>query len=114
MALCLDDHLLLVLNETYEARTKWYNIGLGLSVSVNTLDSIKGSSNDDGDRLREMYKPWLKGVNPLPTWRALIVALRSPSVGEGKLAGEVEAKFCPKAEGPQGNLLPRTCIALYG
>ena len=99
MALTLDDHLLVLLNETCDASNKWYNIGLGLKVSVSTLDSIRERWDDDSDRLREVYKPWLKGVDPLPTWKALIEALRNRSVGEGKLADQLETKYCTKAIG---------------
>ncbi len=105
MALSLDEHLLLVLNETYEARTKWYNIGLGLKVSVDTLDSIRGSWDDDGERLREMFKPWLKGLNPVPTWTSLTAVLRSPSVGEDRLAEKLEGNFCPGSEETKGTLI---------
>ena len=35
------DNLGLVLEETYEARARWYNLGLVLRVSVSALDSIK-------------------------------------------------------------------------
>lgn len=93
---------MLAVDKTYTARVKWYNIGLGLEVSVDTLDSIRERWDDDGDRLREMFKPWLKGINPTPTWKALIAALRRPSVGENELAGKLEKEFCPEAREAQG------------
>jgi len=36
--------------------------------------------------------------NPPPSWRALIDALKVPTVGEKRLAGELEEKYCSQEE----------------
>ena len=65
---------------------KWYNIGLGLHISPDTLDAIK--ENERGiceGCFREMLKNWLRS-NAKPTWTELVEVLRSPSVGYEQLS----------------------------
>ena len=94
-----------VQEELYVARTKWYKVGLRLKVPVDTLDCIKKESNDAGDQLCEAIKNWLKRVGVKPTWRALVDALRSQSVGESQLADHLEAKYCSTTMASQGMLM---------
>lgn len=74
-------------------RAHWYNIGLNLGVSDGTLRAIKVQSNDPSECLRETLTTWLKSYPPTPTWTKVIDALRSNSVGETKLAADLEHKF---------------------
>ena len=73
----------------WEARAKWYNIGLELEIDPGTLDTFKGNNEDIDDRFRAMLTTWLKMVQPKPTLSALTKALQSPTVGFGDLAEEV-------------------------
>ena len=108
------DDLGTVLQEAYEARNKWYDIGLGLKVSVATLDGIKSQSDDPKDCLRETLKPWLKGTDPKPTWRALVEALKSCIVEEHQLAKRLEAKYgCDSKAQGEGTLVCVNDGALY-
>ena len=77
----------------YPARTKWYDIGLELQLPVDTLDAIERSRGDDGDRLRDVLKYWLRRAAPAPTSKALVDALKSAPVGESRLACDVEGKL---------------------
>ena len=70
----------------WDARTKWYNIGLELDIDPETLNTIKGNNDNIDDRFRSMLMTWLKMVDPKPTWEALAEALRSPTVGYEHLA----------------------------
>ena len=70
----------------WDARPKWYNIGLELNIDPGTLDSIEGSNKGIDDRFRVMLTTWLKMIDPTPTWEALAEALRSPIVGHEQLA----------------------------
>ena len=79
------------MNELYDARTKWKMIGLGLRLPPTDLEAMSG---DHLECLANSLKQWLNGIDPLPTWDALIVVLRSPTVGEKKKAQELEEKFC--------------------
>ena len=80
-----------LMNELYDARTKWKLIGLGLRLPHSDLDAMSG---DPLECLENSLSKWLKGIDPLPTWDALIAVLRSRVVGEDKKAQELEEKFC--------------------
>ena len=75
-----------VLRASWEARTKWYYIGLELGIDPETLNTIKGNNDNIDDRFQAMLTAWLKMVDPKPTWEALAEALRSPTVGYEHLA----------------------------
>jgi len=83
-----------VLNEIHDARTKWYYIGIELKLDVSTLKAIESKYSDCKDCLREVIMVWLKAVQPKPTWRSLVDALRRPVVDESKLAEVLESKCC--------------------
>ena len=95
------DDLGTLVDELHDARTKWYYVGLRLKVSVSKLEAIKGEHDDLADRLLEMLMEALKRVEPLLTWRAVVEALRSPTVGLQLLAKKIEAKYCPPAQAPE-------------
>ena len=80
------EELITVLNLTWDARSKWYNIGLKLGISVDTLDAVKIYHREDCDECyTEVLKRWLR--NDLsPTWSALADALRPPIVGMSHIA----------------------------
>ena len=86
------DNLGDVLEVVWEARAKWYNIGLKLGISVGTLDSISKANNQNPDDcLTAMIKDWLKNGKPKPSWAQLAKALKSPMVGYAQLAEELPA-----------------------
>ena len=79
--------LCMVQRAAWDARSKWYNIGLELNIEPGTLDTIKRDNDYCDDQFRAMLTTWLKMVTePKPTWEALAEALRSPTVGYEHLA----------------------------
>ena len=86
----------------FNARNKWYDIGLALKVPVTTLDSTDSQFDNHSDKLREMLKVWLKTAAK-PAWKDILDALKSPVVGEPTLASEIEAKHCTTAETGQAS-----------
>ena len=86
--------LSVVMEELNDVRAKWYNIGLQLHVSVGTLDAIKEQYDDLSHCLRETLKTWLKTSPSPPTWSNIVDALRSSTVGEVRLAADLEHKYC--------------------
>ena len=82
-----------VMEELNNAHTKWYDIGLQLCVSVGTLDAIKEQYDDPSHCLRETLTTWLKTCPSLPTWKNIVDALRSSTVGEVRLAADLEQKY---------------------
>ena len=72
-----------------DARAKWYEIGLELSIDPGSLDAIeKENPRDLQDCLRALLKKWLRRSQPRATWGALMEALTSPLVDEGHLTSK--------------------------
>ena len=88
------DDLPVVMEELNDIRAKWYDIGLQLRISVGTLNAIKKDCNSTSDCLRETLTTWLKTCPSLPTWSNIVDALRSSTVGEVRLAADLEQKYC--------------------
>ena len=87
------DDLEKMLSAAWEARAKWYNIGLQLKIGAGMLDTIKGDSESIDDRFRSMLSTWLKRDRPRPTLSLLASALRSPTVGYQHLAQKILAQY---------------------
>ena len=90
--LTLDD-LDLLLYELLDVHTQWYFLGLQFKVRTKTLERISAWFSDPTRQLREMLKVWLI-TSDKPSWKTLIDALRSRSVGASQLAGVLEGKYC--------------------
>jgi hypothetical protein len=73
----------------WEARSKWYNIGLKLRISAGTLDSIEATSQNPDKCFTTMIKDWLKNGKPKPLWAAIANALKSPMIGYAQLAEQL-------------------------
>ena len=88
------DDMRTVLNAVWNARQRWFDIGLELDLSVSDLNAIK-TSNDNiiYKCINNMLIVWLRRSNPPPTWSALVGALRSPVVGCEELAKRVEREI---------------------
>jgi len=71
---------------------RWYNLGLQLNLRPETLETIRAHFNDPRDQLREMLKTWLT-TSDNPSWKTLTNALKSPAMGESRLAGGLETKY---------------------
>ena len=78
----------LVLTKIWEARVKWYNLGIQLKVATSDLDAIQHDYKDIGDCLRQMITYWLRnGTNQ--TWDKLIAALSHDTVGFSQLSRSI-------------------------
>ena len=75
----------------WDARPKWFNLGLNLNIDQATLTAIKQSNSNVDDCFRDMLLEWLKSVEP--PWEELLVALRKRSVGHKQLAKKIARKF---------------------
>ena len=76
-------------DKLWDARIKWYNIGLGLGILASDLDVIENDGGDTEARFCSMLLKWLReGKNC--TWEALIKALSSPFVGQTTLAKSIQ------------------------
>ena len=80
------DDLRRVKNMTWDARSRWYDVGLELGMLADTLDAIRMDHRDYcGPCYTNMLKVWFRN-DPNPTWSSLAEALRSPAVGLDDLA----------------------------
>ena len=63
---------------------------------MDSLDAIQIQYRDNsGNCLREVLSHWLKQLNPLPCWKAIVDALRSRVMNEAVLAEVIEKKTHP-------------------
>ncbi len=72
-------HLKHLVNETWDARTKWNLIGLQLDIDESTLTSIDGYKRGKAeDCYPEMLSIWLRRDGA--TWSSLLNVFESPTV----------------------------------
>ena len=81
-----------VLNYLTEIKHKWIDIGIQLELDPEELEKKTKDNSSAGDSMRTMLLDWLKGDDPLPTWKALSSALRMPAVNETTIAGVIESE----------------------
>ena len=82
-----------VMEEVLDVSAQWYHLGLQLKVRTGTLESVQAQFTDPKRQLLKMLKTWLTTCDNT-TWKTLIAALRSQSVGASQLAGVLETKYC--------------------
>ena len=80
-------------NALHSVCPKWYNIGVQLEVPTFQLKNIEKKTSDAVDQLRDTLDYWINKV-PSPSWRHVVDALEAPSIGENRLAEELEKKYC--------------------
>ena len=72
----------------FDARDKWYDIGMFLKLQIETLNGIENNEVQLDRQFRKMLLLWLQsGKNR--TWYALADALRSKFVGRSDIAGKL-------------------------
>ena len=108
-----------ICNSIWDARMKWYNIGIQLEIDTSILDTIKHDNDNVDSCLTAMLTGWLKQTTPSPTWQALVDALQSPMVGFRHLAESIEKKYFDRGK-PKSSfvlssntLLPSAKIPLF-
>ena len=84
-----------VLEEIVEAQNQSYALGLKLKLSLHVVDAIHSTNPQPRNRLLQVLIEFTKQVDPRPTWRAIVAALRSPAVDLPQLAMRVEAAHFP-------------------
>ena len=78
--------------ELHHVSIMWFHLGIALKIPVSVLISIKSDHRNTERAFIEMLQVWLK-MSPQPTWEAIVNALKSCTVGEPRLATEIEAKY---------------------
>ena len=77
----------------------WVQLGL----ETVTLQRIVFASHDSRDRLLVILKAWLT-TSENTSWKALTLALKS--IGESRLAGDLERKYCLTKDMRESKHLP--------
>ena len=96
-------------------RTKSDLLGRILKLPAATVDSIHLQYSDPQKCLFCVIDEFVKQVEPPPTWRVIVEALRNPLIGHSHLAQEIERKHCPLSLKNEGIflLLPQMLLSLY-
>ena len=76
-----------VREKIWEARVKWYDIGIEVGCKIHDLDAIKANNHDVEACFSNMLTIWLRKSGA--TWEALANALRSDPVGYPQLAESI-------------------------
>ena len=84
-----------VLEELLPAQNQCYVLGLKLGLAVHVVDGVHKNYQTQHDRLLHIIIAFLNGVEPRPTWRVIVDALRSPGVNLPALAKRVEEAHFP-------------------
>jgi DNA-binding beta-propeller fold protein YncE len=84
--------LYVICSDFWEARNKWFNIGLGLNLKPSDLKAIRNINRDNvDDCFRDMLEKWLE-TSLRSTRSNLITVLRENTIGFNQLAKELESK----------------------
>ena len=89
------DDAVIVLEDILEAQNQSYVLGLKLKLPLQLVDSIYTTYSKPRDRLLQILIEFTKQVDPIPTWKAIVTALRTPAVNLPRLAMRVEAAHFP-------------------
>ena len=82
-----------ILDSISTLTTKWFNLGVALGLSYDTLKTIESDHPKDTHRcLTETMIAWLQMKdNSQPSWQSLASALGSPSVDRKEIAVMIAA-----------------------
>ena len=89
------------MNELSTVSAKWEKLGEQLGMKHRHLEDIRTQYSEAADGMRELIKQWLKqNYHPyrnrgLTTWSHIVLALKSPNVGESQLGDHLKQKYFP-------------------
>ena len=84
-----------VVEELLPAQNKSYQLGLKLKLPPHEVESIHSTYPTTEERLLRIIMLFLNQVDPQPTWRVIVDALKSPVVNLPQLARAVETAHFP-------------------
>ena len=101
-----------ILEEILEAQNQSFVLGLKLKLPLHDVDAIHSTNLLPRDCLLRVLIEFTKQVDPRPTWRAIVDALRHPAVNLPQLAMRVEAAHFPDPTASREAPLPEATISI--
>ena len=95
-----------VVCEILDMQTQSELFGRVLKLPVSTLKFIHQQHRDPRKCLFAVIDEFVKQMEPPPTWRVILEALRHPLIGQHCLAQEIESKYCPHPPTNYGKFHP--------
>ena len=92
-----------VVGDILEVQTKSEEFGRVLKIPKPNVDAIHQQYSDPKLRLLHVLDEFVKQVEPPPTWRVILEALRHPLIGHSRLAQDIESKYCPRPPTDDGS-----------
>ena len=102
-----------VLDEILEAQNQSYVLGLRLKLPLHVVDAIFSRYLESDKRLLHIIIEFSKQVEPRPTWRVIVDALRTPAVNMPQLARRVEETYLPCRPLQRADVFPETGIIFF-
>ena len=83
------------MNELYEVRAKWYDLGVQLRMTLPDLDAIETQYQNNPDRcLQRMLSDWLSREIPSPpSWQKIVDALCTHTVSKPLVAERIRKTY---------------------
>ena len=101
-----------ILDQILEAQNQSYLLGLKLNLAQHDVEAIHTMYLEPKDRLLHVLIAFLKHVEPTPTWRVILDALRTPSVNLQELARRVErAHFPDSTPSPRQQISSKSIVS---
>ncbi|CAI8012124.1 hypothetical protein GBAR_LOCUS7777, partial [Geodia barretti] len=91
----LQDDVPEIVANILDAQTKSELLGRVLKLSPSRVSGIHMQYKDPEECLFHVIDEFVKQVDPIPTWRVILTALRHPTIRLTGLADEIESKHCP-------------------
>ena len=84
-----------ILEDLVEAQNHAHLLGLAMKLKPHDMEAIQATYKQPKNQLLQVIKVFLQQVEPRPTWRVIVEALRSPAVNLQALARRVEVAHFP-------------------
>ena len=89
------DDAIHILEEILEAKNQSRYLGLKLNIPEHDVTGIHQRYSDPKDCLYYILVEFLKRLDPRPTWKVIIAAIKSPAVNLPQLAMKLETRHIP-------------------
>ena len=73
---------------------KWKQVAIQLELSRGERKAIEKDEDECFDRFVAVFEHWKQSSCQSFTWKTLVEALKSPSVGEQSLAEQLQKEYC--------------------